>query len=145
MNTEWRESETSTHQDHVVAHVIGASALGYFVHDETLHLVLDMGFVWTIYLDGQMGLLPTGVSLSELEMEPEAKSVIVNEVESLMTDAPTDLTLLSAMRIQISSVRIYEHGDERMIEISDEDGVMRIVTSFTTRGFEIQNPTLLSG
>ena len=145
MNTEWRESETSTHQDHVVAHVIGASALGYFVHDETLHLVLDMGFVWTIYLDGQMGLLPTGVSLSELEMEPEAKSVIVNEVESLMTDAPADLTILSAMRIQISSVRIYEHGDERMIEISDEDGVMRIVTSFTTRGFEIQNPTLLSG
>ncbi|MEA2172806.1 MAG: hypothetical protein QOD00_398, partial [Blastocatellia bacterium] len=31
MMTEWLDQETSMHQDHVIAHVIGATVLGYFV------------------------------------------------------------------------------------------------------------------
>lgn len=67
MNTEWVSKETTTHQDHVVAHVIAATVLGYFVLNEALFILLDIGFIWTVYLDGEMALLPQGVAIGELE------------------------------------------------------------------------------
>jgi len=63
----WTEIETTTHQDHVIKHVIGATVLGWVVAGEAAHLLLDIGFLWTIYLDGEMNLLPQGVAVSELE------------------------------------------------------------------------------
>ena len=35
--SEWTVAETNTHQDHVIAHVIGATVVGYFVWDETAY------------------------------------------------------------------------------------------------------------
>src|SRR5260221_6535720 len=64
---DWTESETTKHQDHVIAHVLGATVLGWFIAGEAAHLLLDIGFLWTIYLDGEMNLLPEGVALSELD------------------------------------------------------------------------------
>lgn len=63
----WTEVETSTHQDHVIKHVLGATVLGWLVAGEAAHFLLDIGFLWTIYLDGEMNLLPQGVAISELE------------------------------------------------------------------------------
>lgn len=63
----WTEIETTTHQDHVIKHVIGATVLGWVIAGEAAHLLLDIGFLWTIYLDGEMNLLPQGVAVSELE------------------------------------------------------------------------------
>ena len=63
----WTELETSTHQDHVIKHVLGATVLGWFVAGEAAHLLLDIGFLWTIYLDAEMNLLPQGVAIAELE------------------------------------------------------------------------------
>jgi hypothetical protein len=63
----WTELETSTHQDHVIKHVLGATVLGWCIAGEAAHLLLDIGFLWTIYLDGEMNLLPQGVAISELE------------------------------------------------------------------------------
>ena len=63
----WTELETSTHQDHVIKHVIGATVLGWCVAGEAAHLLLDIGFLWTIYLDGEMNLLPQGVAIGELD------------------------------------------------------------------------------
>ena len=65
----WLESETTKHQDHVIAHVLGASVLGWLVAGEAAHLLLDIGFLWTIYLDGEMNLLPQGVAISELDAD----------------------------------------------------------------------------
>jgi hypothetical protein len=65
----WQEIETSTHQDHVIKHVIGASVLGWLVAGEAAHFLLDIGFLWTIYLDGEMNLLPQGVALAEFEAD----------------------------------------------------------------------------
>src|SRR5687767_3215046 len=65
----WQESETTTHQDHVIKHVVGVTVLGWFVAGEAAHLLLDMGFVWTIYLDGEMNLLPQGVAITELDAD----------------------------------------------------------------------------
>lgn len=62
----WTETETSTHQDHVIKHVVGATVLGWLVAGEAAHFLLDIGFLWTIYLDGEMNLLPQGVAIGEL-------------------------------------------------------------------------------
>lgn len=63
----WTEVETSTHQDHVIKHVIGATVLGWVVAGEAAHFLLDIGFLWTVYLDGEMNLLPQGVAIAELD------------------------------------------------------------------------------
>jgi len=66
---DWTPTETTTHQDHVIAHVVGATVLGWVVAGEAAHLLLDIGFLWTIYLDGEMNLLPQGVAIAELETD----------------------------------------------------------------------------
>src|ERR687887_337929 len=65
----WAEVETSTHQDHVIKHVLGATVLGWVIAGESANLLLDIGFLWTIYLDGEMNLLPQGVAIAELETD----------------------------------------------------------------------------
>src|SRR4051794_2376139 len=69
LDSKWHELETTTHQDHVIKHVIGATVLGWFVAGEAAYLLLDIGFVWTIYLDGEMNLLPQGVAIAELDAD----------------------------------------------------------------------------
>ena len=66
---DWNQIETTTHQDHVIAHVVGATVLGWFIAGEAAHLLLDIGFLWTIYLDGEMNLLPQGVAISEMDAD----------------------------------------------------------------------------
>src|SRR5438093_11546496 len=66
-SSEWSPLETTTHQEHVIKHVIGATVLGWCIAGEAAHLLLDMGFLWTIYLDGEMNLLPQGVAIAEFE------------------------------------------------------------------------------
>src|SRR5437870_3771009 len=66
---EWNQIETTTHQDHVIAHVLGATVLGWLIAGEAAHLLLDIGFLWTIYLDGEMNLLPQGVVIPELDAD----------------------------------------------------------------------------
>src|SRR3981081_1035358 len=68
-SSHWTECETTTHQDHVIAHVLGATVLGWFLAGEAAHLLLDIGFLWTIYLDGEMNLLPQGVAIPELDAD----------------------------------------------------------------------------
>src|SRR5258708_20458084 len=66
---DWTPLETTTHQDHVIAHVLGATVLGWFIAGEAAHLLLDIGFLWTIYLDGEMNLLPQGVAIPEMDAD----------------------------------------------------------------------------
>jgi hypothetical protein len=66
---DWTQIETTTHQDHVIAHVLGATVLGWFIAGEAAHLLLDIGFLWTIYLDGEMNFLPQGVAIPEMDAD----------------------------------------------------------------------------
>jgi hypothetical protein len=66
---DWSPLQTTTHQDHVIKHVLGATVLGWLIAGEAAHLLLDIGFLWTIYLDGEMNLLPQGVAISELDAD----------------------------------------------------------------------------
>src|SRR5215208_3241663 len=91
----WTAAETNTHQDHVIAHVVGTTPLGYFIHDETAYILLDIGFIWNIYLDMEMGLVPHPLAISELEVDENTKTELRSDVDSLIRgETPTRMTLL---------------------------------------------------
>jgi hypothetical protein len=115
----WTALETNTHQDHVIAHVIGATPLGHFIWDETAYIVLDIGFIWNIYLDLEMGLVPHRVAISELEADDETKREL-SEVRNLESSP-------------IESVELFENGDERRLVMNCETEKLVIETSLSHR------------
>ena len=115
----WTALETNTHQDHVIAHVIDATPLGHFIWDETAYVVLDIGFIWNIYLDLEMGLVPHRVAISELEADDETKREL-SEVRNLESSP-------------IESVELFENGDERRLVMNCETERLVIETSLSHR------------
>jgi hypothetical protein len=111
----WTEAETNKHQDHVVAHVIGATPLSHFIHDETAYLLLDIGFIWNIYLDMEMGLVPQVMAPSELGVDAESFQTM--DVEC----GP------------IESVELFEDDQERRLVLNCEHGAWVIETSLERR------------
>src|SRR2546421_11129592 len=88
-SSEWSPLETTTHQEHVIKHVVGATVLGWFIAGEAAHLLLDIGFLWTIYLDGEMNLLPQGVAIPELdadELNGADKAALAFDAELLLNE-----------------------------------------------------------
>jgi hypothetical protein len=137
MMTEWLDQETSTHQDHVIAHVIGATVLGYFVQDEAAHLLLDIGFVWSILLDGEMGLVPQSMAIAELLIDDEAKARLLDDAQRLHDVGPEDAPLLSSMTpapagCLISEVNFYTREERRRIVLECEGASLSIETSLDT-------------
>jgi hypothetical protein len=114
----WTDAETDTHQDHVIAHVIGASPVGHFIWDETAYILLDIGFIWNIYLDMQMGLLPQGVAMAELG----AAEIKMQDEEGL---GP------------IQSVELFESEEERRLVLNCEEGSLTVQTDIGRRSTQI--------
>src|SRR6185503_16895454 len=112
LDSEWNEAETTTHQDHVIKHVIGATVIGWFVAGEAAHLLLDIGFLWTIYLDGEMNLLPQGVAIAELQTDE------ITEVDRTELSFDADL-LLSEGREAAGLKRFTAAPDACLIETVD--------------------------
>ena len=81
MDEAWEPAETNTHQDHVIAHVVGSTVLGYFVLADAIHLLLDIGFIWKIYTDAEMGLLPHPVAVAELEVAADEREQIAADID----------------------------------------------------------------
>jgi hypothetical protein len=111
----WIAAETNKHQDHVIAHVIGATPLEYFIHDETAYVLLDIGFIWNIYLDMEMGLVPERLALSELDVDAE---------------------LLQRTNVEcgpIESAELFEDREERRLVLNCEQGQLIIETSLNHR------------
>lgn len=121
----WTTAETNTHQDHVIAHVIGATPLGHFIWDETAYIVLDIGFIWNIYLDMEMGLVPQGLAISELEADEAKKSELRSYVDQLAPGVE------SVGPIQ--SVELLESEDERRLVLVCEDGNLFVETDIGHR------------
>ena len=115
----WNVAETNKHQDHVIAHVIGATPLGYFIHDETAYVLLDIGFVWNIYLDMEMGLVPQRMAIDELGVD----------VDVFQT---TDLECGP-----IESVELFEDGEERRLVLNCEQRLLVVETSLSRRSTRI--------
>ena len=118
----WTVADTNTHQDHVIAHVIGATPLGHFIWDETAYLLLDIGFIWNIYLDMEMGLVPQSVAVAEL-----------NELRALVDEANDTSTG------PIESVELLENGDERRLVLNCESGKLLMETSLKQRWTRIES------
>jgi hypothetical protein len=115
----WTALETNKHQDHVIAHVIGATPVSHFVHDETAYVVLDIGFIWNIYLDMEMGLVPERLAMSELDVEAEVLQ---------KTDVECG---------PIGSVDLFEDGQERRLVLHCEQGALTIETSLSHRWIRV--------
>jgi len=126
----WTALETNTHQDHVIAHVVGATPLGYFIWDETAYILLDIGFIWNIYLNLEMGLVPQSVAITELEADEKVKSELRSKV---------DEWLLGENGSRIESVEVFESGDERRLVIKCEEESLILETSLSHRWTRIIN------
>ena len=120
----WTPAATNTHQDHVIAHVIGATPLGHFIWDETAYLLLDIGFVWNIYLDMEMGLVPQALAVRELE---ELRT-FVDELETGTQETNP-----------IESVELLENGEERRLVLHCELRDVIIETSLSRRYTRIED------
>lgn len=134
--TEWSEKDTTTHQDHVIAHVLGATTLGYFIHDEALYALLDIGFIWMIYLDGEMGLLPHPVAIGELGADEEKRAEIQSDIDLLLRQGfrAEGLKQLSHAPVEclIEKVTFYTRGDERRLLIAGQEDSLAVDTSMSS-------------
>ena len=121
----WRPAETNTHQDHVIAHVIGASVLGHFVWDETAYLSLDIGFIWNIYLDGEMGLAPETLAWSELRAAIGEDFENVTRLTPIATPSP------------IQSVDFFATDEARRLVLKCETGSVELEMSLVSREIRV--------
>ena len=137
--SEWISSETNTHQDHVIAHVIGATVLGYFVWDETVYLLLDIGFIWNIYLDCEMGLVPQSQAIAELEASEEFKREIKSDIDSISRGADVNLQALSVPVVlsPIQTVDFELSDNSRRLLLTCEEATLVVETSLDTAEVKI--------
>lgn len=139
MTDSWIAFETDAHQDHVVAHVVGATALGYFAREEALHLLLDIGFYWVIYPDAQMTLLHENLVLAGLD-DDEERGRLRADADSLR--ARSDDATLSIMRAapdgcRIEEVEIFADGARRRLVVRGEGASLAVETCAETGEFVV--------
>ena len=134
---DWNQIETTTHQDHVIAHVVGATVLGWFIAGEAAHLLLDIGFLWTIYLDGEMNLLPQGVAISEMdndEVSTADKTELAFDAQLLLDEGCDAAGLkrftVSPVECLIVAVEALAANSDRRIVIQGETARIEVETSF---------------
>lgn len=143
-SSEWIECETTTNQDHVIAHVIGATVLGWLIAGEAAHLLLDIGFLWTIYLDGEMNLLPQGVAIPELdadELTSADKTDVAFDAQLLLSEGRDAAGLKrftrSPVECLITSVELFAADSERRIVIHGDEANIFVETSLQDAGIII--------
>ena len=131
---EWELAETNTHQDHVIAHVIGATVLAYFILNETAYLLLDIGFIWNIYLDGEMGLVPQSLAVAELEADENIKVEVRSDVDEIaLSDKPSLVRLIQTRnQSPILSVDFLISENLRRLRLNCEVGSLLVETSLET-------------
>jgi len=137
---EWTVAETTTHQDHVIAHVVGATVEGYFVWDEAAYLLLDIGFIWNVYLDGEMGLVPHSVAIAELEVGDSTKSELRTDIDLLLRgvrDESLSRMETSPVRSPIQSVDFSARENSRRLLLTCEDASLVVETSLESAEVKI--------
>lgn len=124
----WTTAETNTHQDHVIAHVIGATPLGHFIWDETAYVLLDIGFIWNIYLNIEMGLVPHSMAITELEADDAFKSELRSDIDRLVRgETPVRMNAVYNAT-PIESVELFESEDGRRLVLNCEQGELVVET-----------------
>ena len=132
----WTELETSTYQHHVIVHVIGATVLGWFKAEDAVHFVLDVGLLWTVYVNAEMNLMALSVAIEDLESDELPESVI----DELASDAQIlieqgreagGLKRFTAASVGclVEEVNLFSADAQRRIVIRGEAGTIEIHTS----------------
>lgn len=142
MASDWSPQETSTYQDHVIAHLIGTTVLGYFVVGEATHILLDIGFIWTIYVDGEMGLVPQSIVISELGIDPDVKAELLADVQ-LLHDQGHDAQELARFSpapagCLVTEVEFYAHDEQRRILVKGEEVSLAVEASLATGEMRVE-------
>jgi hypothetical protein len=137
---EFVAAETNTHQDHVIAHVIGATVVGYFMWDETAYLLLDIGFIWNIYLDGEMGLVPQTQAVNELDAGEDFKRALRSDMDAFAQDVEDSVLKqlsIPLSRSPIQTVDFEQSGNSRRLVITCEESTLVVETSLDTAEVQI--------
>ncbi len=142
MSAQWKPEPTNTHQDHVIAHVRGTTALAYFHADSAVHFLLDIGFIWTIYVDGEMGLLPQTVVVSELSGSGTEKGALSDEINSVLEAGRGARTLaaLAPVECLIEDVEFFTDGNGRRRIVLRGEGASLAVETYLTSGRILVEP-----
>ncbi len=142
----WQETETTTHQDHVIKHVIGATVLGWVIAGEAAHLLLDIGFLWTIYLDGEMNLLPQGVAISELDADDLTsadKTELTFDADLLLNEGreASGLKRFTAAPVEclITDVNVLSLNSQRRIVIKGQSAALNVQSSIESGEISVTN------
>jgi hypothetical protein len=143
MTVEWTPEQTGTHQDHVIAHVVGATVLGYFKADDALHLALDIGFIWMIFADAEMGLVPESLALKELNVGGAERAQLSDELRQLHEGEDAGAATFAHVTpapegCLIEEVRLLAKDELRRLEIQGELSGLVVYTSTTTGEMSIE-------
>jgi hypothetical protein len=141
MTVEWTTEQTGTHQDHVIAHVLGATVLGYFKADDALHLALDIGFIWTIFADTEMGLVPESLALKELNVGEAERARLFDELRQLHEGEAAGVTTFAHVTpagCLIEEVRLLAKDELRRLEIHGELSGLVVYASTVTGEMSIE-------
>jgi hypothetical protein len=125
---EWSQLATGRYQDHVIAHVVGATALGFFIIDDAAYVLLDIGLIWTVYTSGEMALMPQAVVISDLEVEERIRAELTADAERLHSGQPESLARMRVMPADclIRDVKIYGQGNRRLTLLGCEESSLAI-------------------
>lgn len=130
MTHEWAQHETDPYQDHVIAHVIGTTVLGMWQMEGAVHLLLDIGFIWTIYADADMALVLERVAIKEFAVAASVKETLQAEVDALHEQGGSaeGLNLLRPVPpgCLVTEVKVYARGERRRVLIEGSDTVLVI-------------------
>src|SRR5436190_6830703 len=116
----WTELETSTYQDHVIKHVLGATVLGWVVIADAMHLLLDVGLLWTIYVNAEMSLMAQHVAIEDLEsdeLDHSAVRQLISDAQLLISEGreATGLQRFTVAPVEctVISVEVFASGTNR--------------------------------
>jgi hypothetical protein len=135
----WTEIETSTFQDHVIKHVLGATVLGWLVIGDAVHLLLDVGLLWTIYVTAEMDLMAQAVAIQDLEGGDVSHSDILqfeSDAQVLISKGreATGLVRVTAAPVEcvIGGVELFSCDSQRRVLIEGEQASIEIITNLDT-------------
>ena len=118
--------------------------LGWVVIEDAMHVLLDVGLLWTIYVNAEMSLMAQGVAINDLESDTVSSA----EVMQLASDAQlligegrhaTGLVRFTAAPVEcaVVSVEMFACDAQRRIVLSGETADIEIETCLDRLQFNI--------
>jgi len=141
----WAEAGADTYREHVVAHIVGATVLGHFETEDALHLLLDIGFVWTVFVDGQMLLRHERLALAELDIAEDTRAALAEDFDQLqgagIAGEGFALVRRAPPACLIREVFLYESGERRRLVVRGDGTGLLAESRADAGGVTVRNLT----